>query len=170
MFRDGYGEEREARLIENIPPHQLDNYLAELYISIRTANGKEYEPISLEGLKNSIERHLKDKQYQISLRDRVFVRSNQALAAKKCQLKKQGLGNKSKASEAVTADDEDKMLKSGALGKSSPESLQFSMFYFFGKMFGLRGRDEHMKLKFGDVVLKADSKGDNKTLNGSKKS
>jgi len=36
-------------------------------------------------------------------------------------------------------------------------------------MFGLRGRDEHRKLKFGDV-LKADSKCDNKTLNGSKKS
>jgi len=59
---------REARLIENIPPHQLDSYLAELYISIRTVNGKEYELISLADLKNSIERHSKDKQYQIYIK------------------------------------------------------------------------------------------------------
>ncbi|KAK3610218.1 hypothetical protein CHS0354_038859, partial [Potamilus streckersoni] len=37
--------------------------------------------------------------------------------------------------------------------------LQFSLFYFFGKMFGFSGLDEHRKLKFGDASVFTDSTG-----------
>jgi len=53
----------------------FNEYLAELFISIRKKDGSDYEPISLECIRNSIERHLKEKGYQVSLNDRVFHRA-----------------------------------------------------------------------------------------------
>ena len=83
-----WDNKKEPRLIEKIAPSALNDFLSELYITIRKTDGSDYEPSSLETLKNSIERHLKDEGYAVSLRDRIFHKSNQALTAKKMQLKK----------------------------------------------------------------------------------
>lgn len=155
-----YDNRREPRLIEHIPPQHLNGLLCELFIGIRKSDGTNYEPTSLEGLKNSIERYLKGKNYQASLRDRVFGQCIRALTAKKMELKKLGKGNKPNKSMNITPEEEEKMYASGSLGSSSPKSLQFTVFYYFGKMFGLRGRDEARQLKFGDIQLKLTSNGE----------
>ena len=110
-------------------PSVLNDYLAELYITIRKVDGSEYEPTSLENIKNSLERHSKDKGYVTYLRDRAFHKSNQALSAKKCSLKKAGLGRKSKASQALSFEDEKLMFDREAMGDDSPYALQLSLFY-----------------------------------------
>jgi len=51
------GEQKRSQIDRENPPHQLDSYLAELYISIRTVNTKKYEPLMV--LKTA----LSDKQY-----------------------------------------------------------------------------------------------------------
>ena len=51
------------------------------------------------------------------------------------------------------------MYEKGAMGEETPEAMQFSLFYHFGKMFGFRGRDEQRKLTYGDITLKTDSSG-----------
>jgi hypothetical protein len=48
------------------------------------------------------------------------------------------------------------MWEEGQLGDSSPRTLIFSVWYYFTKCFGLRGRNEHRQLLLGDVVLKKD--------------
>jgi hypothetical protein len=81
------------------------------------------------------------------------------MAAKKVQLKKMGKGRKGKASKAVTSSEEEILWESGQLGESTPRILEFTLWYFFTKCFGLRGRNKHHQLTFGDVVLKTDENG-----------
>lgn len=154
-----WANKQEPRLVHNIPPVHLNKLLSEMFISIRQPNGDEYEPISLECIKNSIERHLKNNGYPVSIRDRPFAKANEALTAKKMHLKKQGLGRNSKASDSISKDEEELMFEKGVMGGESAEALQFTIFYYFGKLFGLRGRDEQRKLKYGDIELKKDSTG-----------
>ena len=78
-----YDNKKEPRSLENIPPSHLNDFLAEMFIAIRKTNGQNYEPSSLEGIKNSVERHLKEKGYSASLKDRVFHKAMAALFAKK---------------------------------------------------------------------------------------
>jgi hypothetical protein len=173
-----YDNKRETRCIENIIPDHLNTYLTEMFITIRKANGSDYEPCSLDSIRNSIERHLKAKGYPVSLRDRPFQKSIEALNSKKMQLKKAGFGRKARASEPISHNDEEALFSAGEMVSHTPAALQFSLFYFFGKMFGFRGRDEHRKLKFGDVSVFTDSTGtqylqyaerDSKTFDGTGK-
>lgn len=90
------------------------------------------------------------------MRDRIFSLSNRTLNAKKVSLKKEGKGQKPNASRAVTGKEENMMWEKGQLGEKSPRVLQFSLWFFFIKCFGLRGRHEHRQLCFGDVELRSD--------------
>ena len=93
----------------------FNEYLAELFISIRKKDGSDYEPISLECIRNSIERHLKEKGYQVSLNDRVFHRAIIVLQAKKRELAKRGKGKQPNKSEHLTSEEEDEMYQCGPL-------------------------------------------------------
>ena len=124
-------------------------------MKVKKSDGKDYEPCSLDSLKGSLERHLREREYPKSIVvDKDFFKMHETLKARKMKLKKDGLGRKAKASEAVTREDEEKLHSSGQLGKDSPSVLQFTIFYFFTKGFGIRGRHEHHQLKFGDISIK----------------
>ncbi|XP_070573643.1 uncharacterized protein KIAA1958-like [Ptychodera flava] len=136
----------EVRPIEVIPPAELSSILSKFFIDVRKIDGKEYEPSTLTNIKCSLERYLRDKGYEVSLNDRQFHKMNQALRAKQVDLKRQGKGRKEKKSDAVTVEEEEKMWKERILGIFDAQSANFTMFYLFGKHFGLRGRDEHRQL------------------------
>ena len=85
--------------------------------------------------------------YEKSLQDRGFFKTREALKSKIIESKKKGLGRKAKAAEPITARDEAKLIESEILSKKTPWALQFTLFYFFTKGFGMRGRDEHRQLK-----------------------
>ena len=74
-------------------------------------------------------------------------------------LKKKGLGNRPNRSVALEDDEEALMWDKGVLGLSSPFSLQFTLWYHLTLLMGLRGRDEHRQMMFGDLVLDNDSSG-----------
>ena len=64
----------EDRKIEDIPAAELNEFISEIIISVRTKDGNEYEPTSLRSLMASFERHLKKKGYSASIiNDLVFV-------------------------------------------------------------------------------------------------
>ena len=149
-----FDNKREPRYIENIPAHHLNDLLAEMFICIRKSDGQNYEPVSLEAMKNSIERHLKDKDYEHSLKDRVFQKAIKALTSKKIELKKQGMGRQPNKSCHITPEEENKMFNCGALGDSNPRSLITTLFFKFGKVLGLRTRDEARQMTIGDIQLK----------------
>ena len=52
----------ESKLMEEIPPKELDAYISELIITVRKKdNNEDYEPSSLRSLMASFERYLKKK-------------------------------------------------------------------------------------------------------------
>ena len=91
----------EDKNIEDIPTGELNEYMSDFIISVRTKDGREYEPSSLRSLLASFERHLKKKKYPASIiNDLAFEKTRKTLQSKQKELKKQGKGNKPNASLA----------------------------------------------------------------------
>ena len=120
----------ETRDINTIPPEELNQYLCEFFVTLQKQDGSDYEPSTIECIKSSIERHLRDKYYPVSIiNDRVFSKLRDALKAKKTSLKKKGLGRKSSAAQILSKEDESLLRETDELGVSTPRSLQFSLFF-----------------------------------------
>ena len=150
----------EDRKIEDIPAAELNEFISEFIISVRTKDGNEYEPTSLRSLMASFERHLKKKGYSASIiNDLVFEKTRKVLQSKQKQLKKQGKGNKPKASVALTTEELKILYEKGLLGMCSPEALLNTLWLNNTLHFGLRGCKEHRDMCWGDVKL-------HKTANG----
>ena len=71
----------------------------------------------------------------------------QALAARSKELKKDGKGNKPKAAEAIT-DEVNILSNKQLLGISNAEALLNTLWFMNNKHFGLRGCDEHRRMKW----------------------
>ena len=70
----------EERNIEDIPTGELNEYVSDFIISVRTKNGNEYEPSSLRSLLASFERYLKKKNYPASIiNDLAFEKTRKTL-------------------------------------------------------------------------------------------
>ena len=77
---------------------------------VRKRDGTEYEPDTLTGIQNSIDRHLKNLKSKVDIKkDEQFTHSRKVLEAKRKQLKSQGKGNKKNHAESLD-DDETKAL------------------------------------------------------------
>ena len=98
----------ELRKVEEIPALESNEYIWEFIISVRTKDGKGYEPSSLRSLLASFERHLKKNSYSASImNDLVFAKTRKVLLSKQKELKKKGKGNRPNAWIAVTVEDSD---------------------------------------------------------------
>ncbi|XP_077990940.1 uncharacterized protein KIAA1958-like [Glandiceps talaboti] len=151
----------EKRKLEAIPPCDLDPLLSRFYLSIRKKNGEEYEPDSISSYQKSIDRYLRDYNYGLSIiRDEDFGKSREALAAKRKQLKASGKGNLPLKSNPITEDHEKILLEAGQLCVKSPTAILNSLWLTNTKLFGLRGCNEHRQMKWGDVQLATDGKGE----------
>ena len=63
----------EERKIKEIPAVELNQYISQFIIAVRTKDGNQYEPASLRSLVASFERYLKRKNYPSSIiNDLVF--------------------------------------------------------------------------------------------------
>ena len=150
----------EDRKIEDIPAVELNEYISQFIISVRTKDGNEYEPTSLRSLVASFERHLKKKSYSVSIiNDLVFEKTRKVLQSKQKQLKKQGKGNKPKASVALTSEELKILYEKGLLGMCSPEALLNTLWLNNTLHFGLRGCQEHRDMCWGDVKLQKTASG-----------
>ena len=84
----------KSRLIEEIPPKELNAYIGEFIITVRKKdNNEDYEPSSLRSLMASFERYLKKKNYGFSImKDAEFEQARKALQSKQKDLKQKGKG------------------------------------------------------------------------------
>ena len=109
--------EGENRLPEEIPAMELNNYLGKFYLSVRKTDGKEYEPDSLSGIQNSIDRYLSEKQYGLRIKTaEEFEHARQVLMAKRKSLKKEGKGNNPNKAQALQTEDLNILYEKGVLG------------------------------------------------------
>ena len=152
------GEDRD---LHDIPPHDLDPLLSRFFLAVRQKNGKEYEPGTLRDILSSIQRHLNRQSYGILLTEDIrFQAMRETLRSKQKELKSQGLGNRAKKAEALTSEEVDMLYLHGQLGLSSPGSLLNTLWFNNCVYFGLRGgKEEHRRIRWGDISLHCDSSG-----------
>ena len=144
----------ENRKPEEIPARELNQYLCEFFIAVRTKDGNEYEPSSLRSLLASFERYLKKENYSESIiNDLAFEKTRKVLQSKQKDLKKQGKGNLPKATVPLTTDEIKIIYDKKLLGISSPEALLNTLWLNNSLHFGLRGCTEHRNMCWGDVKL-----------------
>ena len=99
LLQNLLGIRNEFKKVEEIPAVELNEYICEFIISVRT---KDYEPSSLGSLLASFERHLKENSYSASImNDLVFEKARKVLLSKQKELKKKGKGNRTNASIAL---------------------------------------------------------------------
>ena len=150
----------ETRKIEEIPIRELDRLLGH-FKDVKKQDGLEYEPDSLTSFQRSFNRYLSQKGATFNITvDRAFAMSRETLAAKRKQLRSMGKGQKPNASKPITSEEEHRLFNSGQFGDHDPEALICTVWYFFTLHMGMRGRDEHWKLRLGDMVLKQDENGE----------
>ena len=84
------GTRNELRKVEEIPALELNEYICEFIISVRTKDGKDYEPSSLRSLLASFERHLKKNSYSASImNDLVLEKARKVLLSKQKEFKEE---------------------------------------------------------------------------------
>ena len=84
-------------------------------------------------------RHLKDKQYPLSIvKDWEFHSSKQVLEGKAKLLRQAGRGKRPDKARNLTKDEEEVLWKESKFG-STPEALVNSMWWLLTQHFGLRG-------------------------------
>ena len=76
-------EKHERRNPEDIEAKEWNEYLCELILSVKRKNGKDFEPSSLRGLFSSLNRHLKECKYPVSvIEDVAFECARKCVEAK----------------------------------------------------------------------------------------
>ena len=90
LLQSFLGTRNELRKVEEIPALELNEYICEFIISVRTKDGKDYEPSSLRSLLASFERHLKKNSYSASImNDLVLEKARKALLSKQKEFKEE---------------------------------------------------------------------------------
>ena len=158
-FLVNQGESRE--------PFQMDVALLGAYLSkyiqqMKRTDGEEYEPQTVKGAVYSIERYLKENDYQEwkITTSPAFSLVQDVLKAKMTISKSSGKGNRPNRAMPVTEEDESRFWESGAFGFHHPLALLRVLFWYFTMLFGLRGRNEHHQMLWGDVELKTGPDGE----------
>lgn len=155
-----YREKFELRALEEIEAPELNELLSQFFIFVKKLDGNEYQPSSLTCVLHSLDRYLKGKKYTWKgsrvdlLKDIVFEDTREALSSKRKHLKTLGLGNRPHRAVGIEEEEEEILWKSKVLGKDSPFAIIFSLWYHMTLLMGLRGRDEHRRMTFGDIQLK----------------
>ena len=118
---------------------------------MRKSDNTLYKPDTLTSFQRSLDHHLTQelhKPYSI-LRDAKFAFLREKI--KNTDNKKEK--GKKKAAVALEISDIDSMWALGTLGDSCPEVLLNTAWFLLTLHMGLRGRDEHYKLTYGDLAI-----------------
>ena len=115
---------QEIRKIEEIQPHELNDFLSEFMVTVKRKHGGDYKPSILSCFVACFNRHLKNVKYLKSIvEDREFEPTRKTLDARCKLLKKEGRGNRPFAAEAISDNEVSVLYESNILGISSAKVL-----------------------------------------------
>ena len=147
--------------MKDLPTAELDSLMAHFFMKIKTKKNEDYEPNSLSSFQCSFDRHLRNCDRKLNIfKDAEFAKSRASLVARRKELRRKGKGRRPNKAEALSSSDVDKLWESGEFGDHSPRSLVQIVWFNFTMYFGWRARNEHYKLKFGDLDVRKDENGD----------
>ena len=116
---------------------------------MKLAGGEVYPPSTLHQLlcKSSREHNSECP----NLLDKRFGRLQGTLDSYIHKLHSQGIGRNAKHAERISANEENQLWESGVLNTPTPKGLQNAVFYAIGKIFCLRGGQEHRALRLSQL-------------------
>ncbi|XP_051495823.1 uncharacterized protein KIAA1958 homolog isoform X2 [Apus apus] len=144
----------ETREICQLPPEDLDHYLASFYSSAKKQNGRDFSATSLHFFQTSVEQYLKDHNYKCSvIKGLEFRASQEALKLKQHQLTQKEREGEWSILENLTDEDMASLRKGGLLSKMHPESYLHLIFINIIRAFGARTHRQSRNLYWGQLVL-----------------
>ena len=145
--------------IKTLSESQAANLMCSYLMSMKRDDGTNYELSSVNNFSSLIGKWLKDNEVG-DIEGNAFKTYQEVKKAKLKILKKDKKGNRPNRAEAVTFDEEDKLWENGDFGVHNPLALTRTMWWYSSMLFGLRGRDESRKMKWGDVKIITDENGE----------
>ena len=138
-------------ILQCTDPQVLNNHLSKYVVETRKSNGDFYPPVTIHQLLCSILRHMRSKNPScpnfLDKKDGRFKQLHGTLDALFHKLHSQGVGRQTNSAEILTSEEEDKLWNEGVMNTSTPIGLQNTAFFVVGKMFCLRGGQEHRGLQ-----------------------
>ena len=123
-------------------------------IDVKKQTGENVEPSTITSYARAIINYIKDSGRDINYED--FKSTKKVLAAKRKDLKQQGMGNQPNKATYISPADEEKMWSSYAIGTGDPEALLHGLWFVLTKQLGFRGSHEARQLKWGDFTWDRD--------------
>ncbi|XP_021234127.1 uncharacterized protein KIAA1958 homolog [Numida meleagris] len=150
----------ETREIHKLPPKDLDNYLASFYTSAKKQNGTDFSTGSLQFFQSSIDRYLKNNNYEYSVvKGFEFRASQEALKQKYQHLSQRERKEEWTLLENLTDENVDCLRKKGLLSQTNPQGFLYLMFVNIIRGFGAITHSQGQNLYWGQLVLRRDEAG-----------
>ena len=130
----------------------LNTHLSRFVVETRKSNGEPYPPATLHQLLCGVLRHMRDCNPGcpnfLDKKDSRFRQLQGTLDAYFHNLHSEGIG---RHAETISTEEENQLWETGVLDINTPKGLQNAVFYTIGKMFCLRGGQEHRALKLSQL-------------------
>ena len=153
---------------ENVPcmkemnAEMLNYWLQRFVLEVRKQDGSEYPPRTLYYIACGLLRHLRDENIHdmnfLDEHDHRFAVFRRVLDARMKELLSKGLGTKLRQADPILPDDE-KIWAQGVFGSHSSQAVQYTVFFYNCKIFGLRAYDEHRNLECSQFEIGQDDRG-----------
>ena len=159
---------RNARSGQIPELHTMDKcmmafWLTRFIMEVRNVKGDEYPPKTLYQIVCGLLRHLREKGVHdknfLDNKDPCFAEFYSVLDSRMKNLLQKGHGTTVKQADPITQEEEEKLWNLGVFGVSDPQALQYTVFFYACKLFGLRGCDEHRDLKCSQFEIGQDKTG-----------
>ncbi len=134
---------------------ELSLWLQWYVVSTRKKTGEKYPPKTVYLLLCVLQRYRKErKERPFNLFDPkipAFKQLQTTCDSYFRELRADGIGAESRATESLTAEDEEKLWATGVLSPDTPQGLLNAVFFYNGKNFLLHGGAEHRSLKMSQI-------------------
>jgi hypothetical protein len=128
----------------------MDFWMQRFVHEIRRQDGKPYPPETLKQITAGLQRYLRNEKNMpvnfFKCDDPTFAGFYKALDCRMRELTNEGVGLEKKSASPVLVTDEKQFWDTGVFSMDSAVGLSNAVFYYNGKVFGLRGGNEHIGL------------------------
>ena len=147
-------------LLEKPVATDLNRWICRFIDEARRKDGAPYPPKTIHQLLCGLQRYMLDHtpdapkfmdQKDVHFRD---IRGTCDTVFRK--LHSEGVGADTRHTPIITADEQDRLWSSGVLSDDNPQSLQYAVFFYVGKVFCIRGGEEQRRLGPSQLVRSKD--------------
>ncbi|KXJ10914.1 Zinc finger MYM-type protein 2 [Exaiptasia diaphana] len=144
---------------ETVTVSSLNFWLWKFVQEASDKKGSPYPARTLYQLIASLKRHLESKnRTDVNMLDKSnmsFSGLRKILDAEMKSVHSKGVTNRKKEKELITDEEEEAMWRKGVLGQSTAEILLKTVYFYNGKLFGIRSQ-EHRQLRISDIEIEGD--------------